>query len=91
MVGGKASLWTRGALSLGVANSDTALTDALVMWWTTFLMVLHLVPGNVPCWPDHPSWLGWFTYSFLERKDGIAKSEEHKAIKKALPPSTMLH
>ena len=52
------------------ANRDLAVLD-LVAGHLSLFILLRLVPGNMACLPDRPRWLGWFSYSVFERKDGM--------------------
>jgi len=45
-------------LLIGVEADHVLAVRALVMGQLTLLILLRLVPGNVACLPDRPSWLG---------------------------------
>jgi len=49
---------TAAMLLIGVEADHVLAVRALVMGQLTLLILLRLVPGNVACLPDRPSWLG---------------------------------
>jgi len=49
---------TAAVLLIGVEANSVLAVRALVMGQFTLLILFRLVPGNVACLPECPSWLG---------------------------------